>query len=155
MIGGYLYIIYQPQVPLRLPCYNLASGVLSYSMCFCKYSIYDCLIIISYKLIVIVNNSKPQNFKTLVHNLINDRHLIDGQYLPNVKVHRCVLINDYSEFLIHVVEFQTTILISPYFTGQLHLTVLHQFVRFKQHVCSPYSIRVMKACHIPNKRTSY
>jgi hypothetical protein len=34
-----------------------------------------------------------------------DRQLVPPKYI----VHRYMLINDYSEFLIHAVEFQTTI----------------------------------------------
>lgn len=26
--GGYIIVIYQPQIPLRLPCYNLTGGAL-------------------------------------------------------------------------------------------------------------------------------
>lgn len=88
-----------------------------------------------------------------ITDLTDERHVMDGQYLLNVMIHRCMLINDYSEFLIHVVEFQTTIALITifYFTDQLHLTILPQFVEFMQHVYSPYFIRTMRACRIPQK----
>lgn len=55
----------------------------------------------------------------------SDRQLVPPKY----KVHRCILINDYSEFLIHVVEFQTTIaqkqclvlLVSLFFRNRISL----------------------------------
>lgn len=39
--GGYMIIINQPQVPLRLPCYNLPRGTLPYSNRFLKNRILD------------------------------------------------------------------------------------------------------------------
>jgi hypothetical protein len=45
-------------------------------------------------------------------------------------VHRFILINDYSVFLIHVDEFQSTILIESYFIDLLNLTILPLIVRF-------------------------
>ena len=119
---GLMFAICQPQVPLRLPCFDFRTVD-------CYYS----------KRTFIVRNFiidiLPSHDEQLVH-LRDD-------------IHRVVMIHDYSEFLLHVGEFQPTIRTLTYFDDLLILSISHHFVLRSCGTSITHPIRAMRACHSP------
>ena len=102
---GICCVINQPQVPLRLPCFDFRTIGKGYSLHYPELT------------------SEP-NFIT--HSLSSrDEQLVHSRD----DVHRVVLIRDYSEFLLHMGEFQPIIRTLIFFDDQLIVTILRHFVK--------------------------
>jgi len=78
---------------------------------------------VTYKQILFVNYIHSSF--SLSKLLPSDRQLVHPEY----KLHRCVMINDYSKFLLHVVEFQTTIRLKKKLTFFNDLLFCCKFLR--------------------------
>lgn len=103
--GGICCVINQPQVPLRLPCFDFRTIGKDYSS-------------------HLPELTNQPDF--IIHSLSSrDEQLVHSRD----DVHRVVLIHDYSEFLLHMGEFQPIIRTLIFFDDQLIVTILRHFVK--------------------------
>lgn len=122
--------VFQPQVPLRLPCYDFTW---------------------------VANTAVPKHLHRIVLTYVRTDNDLDGNrsrnanspsvtggvYKTRLPIHRSVLIYDYSQFLLHVFTFQKTIRTTDAFLSLAHARAIASLCMHHCSTCIAQSIKAI------------
>lgn len=130
---------FQPQVPLRLPCYDF-TWVTDNTLTHINHGITPLWTL----------RSNDNHLRTCTCNTTNSPSVTGGVYKTRLHLHRSVLIYDYSQFLLHVFKFQKTIRTADNFFRFAHARAIASICSYHCSTCIAQSIKAIMTWRHPN-----